>query len=169
MGFKKSLAIGNKGQQILIDLLTSAGFDCQPSVGKCIGWDVKATFDNFVVLIECKSDEYSAKSGNIAIEHWNSSSDKPSGLTATIADVWVTLCPGGEVWAVNTNKLKKYCQSNQPLRTIIGGGDKNSNMWLYKKPEITSIFVRLDELGQENIVGCLRELIGESSNNEPKE
>ncbi len=168
MGFAKSLKAGNAGQKQVTDLLTLAGFAVENSVGKCLEMDFVATKDGESYSFEAKADDYSIKSGNLALEFWNSSSDKPSGLTATTADFWVTICPPNEIWIVTTQALRTYCHENKPFRTILSAGDANADLWLYRKDEITSVFVRLDKIEQESICGVLRGLLGDSHDKKPE-
>lgn len=159
MNFKKSLQVGNDGQKILKDILASAGFACEESVGKDSRFDIKAQKNNLIITFEVKFDKYSEKSGNLAFEYQNSNSNKNSGITATTANIWSQIMPPREVWIINTNKLKEYIKNNKPFRTIIDAGDGNANLFLYKKSDIIHIFTRLDNIEQENIEGAIRECL----------
>lgn len=107
---------------------------------------------------EVKWDLYAAKSGNIAIEMWNPKTNKPSGLTATKADIWCHITDG--LYFVSVNVLKKYVENNKPKRLIASGGDSNATLYLYDISTIfEDIFVRLDNLeikkAQENLYNIL--------------
>lgn len=159
MGFKKSLAIGNKGQQLVTQILEDNGFIVESSKGKVVEWDIKVTGpligpSNF--LGEVKFDDYSAKSGNLAIEFFNSKACKPSGITATTAELWFHVCPPAEILVVRVDTLLNYCQNTKPFKTIIAGGDGNASLYLYRKDEIVKIF---KTFGQESCIGVLNDLL----------
>lgn len=155
MGFKKSLAIGNKGQQLVTQILEDNGFIVESSKGKVVEWDIKAVgLHEFSG--EVKFDDYSAKSGNLAIEFFNSKACKASGITATTADLWFHVCPPNEVLVVRVDTLLNYCKNTKPFKTIKAGGDGNADLYLYRKDEIIKIFKTFE---QESCIGVLNDLL----------
>jgi len=157
-----SLAIGTQGEKLLQNVLEKANLPSILNPAKKMKekreWDVQATFYNKdTVTFEVKYDLYAAKSGNIAIEFFNSKSGTPSGLTATTADIWCHVITNPmSIWLTSVTSLKKFCEENKPFKTITAGGDDNSCMYLYKQDFILdSIFHRIDDMEPVSI----RELI----------
>lgn len=131
--FKTSLKEGNLGQKYFTDILDSLSIKWESS--NDIHYDI-IIINPIVITVEIKNDLFSAKSGNIAIEFWNSKQNKPSGINATTATYWVHVLSQNEIWVIKTLDLKKICLTLKPLRTIKSGGNNNSNMYLYKKENI---------------------------------
>lgn len=148
---KKSLKLGNHGEDIVIELLNNIGIAVKKNTNvetrlyydlDCVMPLKKETNINFT--IEVKNDDYSLKSGNITIEVHNTNKDKPSGLTATTADFWV-IVRGKEIWITSTTTLRAFVNLNTPIKTIEQAGDKNARILLYKKEDILDvIFSRID-------------------------
>ena len=105
------------------------------AVGNQPYWDCKmANIDNVEKLIELKIDYMSARTGNIAIEFRNSKKNIPSGINITKADVWSHAYVYEDAWHcmfVKVKDLKEYINNNPPHKIIFGGGDKNSDMYIY--------------------------------------
>ena len=109
-------------------------------------FDLEVTLSNRVFTIESKYDVYEAKSGNIAIEFFNPRSDKPTGIDATKADLWVhVLTNPTQAWVTKTGTLRRYIREIKPLRVIGCGGDSNASILLYERKKILpAIFHQLD-------------------------
>lgn len=156
MNIKNDLIRGDVGEILVSNLFDRAGFEVVKNLGKfnkLSDFDLTINkFDEdghflFDATLEVKYDIYSAKSGNIAIEYFNSKSNKPSGLTATKADFWVHVTPNQGIWIVKVDKLKKYLDKTPPFRKISSGGDGNADMFLYKSDIIfNDIFIRCDNI-----------------------
>lgn len=159
MGFKRSLDIGNKGQQIVTKILEEAGLMVSPSVGKVSEWDLQVSGElNF--SIECKFDIYSSKSGNVAIEIKNPNSGKASGLMATTADLWFHVFQNpSEVWATNVSRLLDYCSKTKPHKQVVGGQNGNSMMLLYRKEAIADIFTVVSGIDSGKLIAILHGLL----------
>lgn len=136
----------------MTDLFDKAGLKHWPNEENLIEWDVAVDVGK-TVKFECKFDKMAARTGNMAIEHWNSKKDKPSGITATEADIWaVVLDPDMQVFATSVESLRRYCKENTPHKSV-HGGDNNSHMWLYKTDRILEdIFTPLSEVSPEKLV-----------------
>lgn len=85
------------------------------------------------IKVEIKYDVMSEKTGNIAIEINNSKTNKPSGLYVTQAKVWCLVLPSLGLFFSKVDNIKQHVIDNLPLRTIIGGGDGNADLLLYKR------------------------------------
>lgn len=161
MSIKKDLVTGDVGEILVGRVFENAGFDVEKNDGKdakLSDYDLKVSrFDKdghflFDFTIEVKYDIYSAKSGNIAIEYFNSKSNKPSGLTATKADFWVQVTPDKGLYIVTVEKLKRYIDIHPPFRTITAAGDGNADLFLYKSDLIFfDVFCRCDALSSEEL------------------
>ena len=107
------------------------------------GWvencpDYDLNFGNFTA--EAKNDVYSNLSGNMAIEVWNSKKDKASGITNSISDVWIhAVYNPDRILMFSTDWLREYIYTINPLKTIKSGGDKNSNMLIFKVAQLEII------------------------------
>lgn len=127
----KSFKIGNKGEDIVIDIYTKKGRKCEKSNGK-INHDLILD-DTF--YLEVKYDIMSKRTGNIAIEYHNSKKNTPSGISATKADFWVhiafTKTGDRMVYIAPVSELKKWIADNKPKKVIIAGGDDNADLYIY--------------------------------------
>ncbi len=125
------------------------GYKCEFNNDKTI--EGKRHFDLLIIdinqTLEIKNDEYSKKSGNIAIEYRNCKSDKPSGIEATKADIWCHIF-NDKPFIVRTDVLKQFIKDNKPIRIIKQGGDKNADMYLYKIEDIECIFIPLENINE---------------------
>lgn len=98
-----------------------------------------------LLTFEVKHDKMASKTGNVAVEHHNSKQDKPSGIMATQAHLWCHKI-NGVIWVCSVSKLKEFMETTKPLKKIIGGGDKNSNMYIFKIEQFISICKKLEDL-----------------------
>lgn len=127
----KSFDEGNKGEKIIIEIFTSRGHKCEKSDGKLYHDLVLNDTDH----IEVKYDIMSRKTGNIAIEYWNSKKNTASGLTATQAKYWahIAFTKEGEqlVYIAEVEKLREWVKNTSPKKTIKAGGDDNADLYIY--------------------------------------
>lgn len=159
--FKDDLIIGTKGEAALLKILKDNDIVCSLnkslSRNKLSKWDIEFILNSCVYTAEVKYDFYESKSGNIAIEIFNPKLNKPSGLSVTEADLWVTVLADLQVWICKTNDLRQYISSNKFHKKIECGGDNNSTMLLYKSNKILpDVFKRIDCFNSEELVQCLR-------------
>jgi len=103
-----------------------------------------------VFTVEVKYDEMQSKTGNIAIEIYNSKSGKPSGLTATKANLWCHVLKDS-AWIASVETLKKFCEENTPFKSFNFVGDGNASILLYKTEDILKIFERIDECSKQSL------------------
>lgn len=128
----RSFAQGNIGEKLVQDAFIKAGFNCEKTQAK-LAHDL--VFDNDK-HIEVKYDIMSAKTGNLAIEFFNSKKGTASGISATSAMYWahVVLNTDGtnSIYLALVSKLKEWIQNNKPLKTVTHGGDDNASLYIYE-------------------------------------
>ena len=112
-----------------------------------------------ICTVEVKYDEMEAKTGNIAIEIYNPRSGKPSGLTATKADLWCHVLQGS-VWITSVKELRKFCKETPPVKMFSSAGDGNAAILLYKTKDILEIFERIDGCQKKQIHQKISSLLG---------
>jgi hypothetical protein len=97
-------------------------------------YDIYATHINTdkELTFEVKNDVMASRTGNVAVEFHNSKQDKPSGIDRTTALFW-THKLDADIWIISVAKLREFLKKEIPHRIIIGGGDDNANLYLYKK------------------------------------
>lgn len=150
--------IGKHGENYVIDVFTKCGFSAELNndYDKRYDYDISANCDGLAFTMEVKHDLMAIKTKNIAIEYHNSKKNAISGINATLADIWVHLVtyPNTEIiaYAIRVQKLKDYINDNEPHKHIIAGGEKNSNLYIYKMADILPIFTRIDNITNPNIL-----------------
>lgn len=150
---------GNKGEQLVVALLTKVGGSAIQPEKFSKFHDLEIELDNKKFTGEVKYDLMGHRTGNIALEFWNSKQDLPSGITATKADVWFHIFKD-EIWVAQTLALRVYIQNNPPNKTIFSGGDKNANLYIYKADTIlSSAFLCLDKLNDKEIIKELSAMV----------
>lgn len=115
---------------------------------------------------EVKYDVMAEKTGNVAIEYHNSKRDEPSGINVTLADIWVHIITDSNnrtMWITSVKNLLVFIQNNTPYKTIIGAGDKNACLYLYKAKDILQPskggLVKVDGMGEIQFKKILKELL----------
>lgn len=152
----KSMRIGDEAEREVIDFLSTLGCIAIKNEDKDtrIEHDIHAfknpsPYDSCVtppvVKFEVKNDVMAEKTGNIALEYYNSKSNKPSGITATRADWWVHKI-AGELWIIRVSELINFTKNEKPVRMISGGGDDNADLMLYRIETFTAIASRLSDI-----------------------
>lgn len=150
---------GNKGEQLVVSLIIKLGGNAIQPEKFSKFHDLEIELDNKKFTGEVKYDLMGHRTGNIALEFWNSKQDAPSGITATKADVWFHIFEE-KIWAAQTLALRMYIQNNKPDKTIFSGGDKNANLYIYKANTIlSSAFICLDKLTDKQIIKCLSSMV----------
>ena len=171
MGIKKDLKDGDIGEKIVIKLLErcfaatkNKNMDTRQYYDVIAyeeGFDAHGNYlETDPFTLEVKYDLYSDKSGNIAIEFWNSRQGKPSGINITSAKFWVQVTPAKGVWITTVEKLKQYIKDNKAHKIILNAGDGNANLYLYKVNKILpSIFTRIDKLKDKDLKNIIIEML----------
>lgn len=128
----KSFAQGNIGEKIVQDIFNSTGFVCEKTQAK-LAHDLVFDGDQH---IEVKYDIMSSKTGNLAIEFFNSKKGQASGISATLAKYWAHVVQNvdgsNSVYIALVEKLKAWLESNKPLKTVTHGGDNNAALYIYE-------------------------------------
>lgn len=131
--------------------------------GRFYDWDLSVAqigTDYEVFTVEVKYDEMQAKTGNIAIEFYNSKLDRPSGLSATKADLWCHVLQDS-VWITSVDKLKKFCKDVSPFKSFNYAGDGNASILLYKTEDILEIFDNISNCDEEKLIKTIEGLLSE--------
>lgn len=162
MSIKKKLATGDDGEQQVIKLLKKANLLAIKNKDNTtrLYYDISIVFpEGHIITAEIKYDVYSDRSGNIAIEFFNTKQNKDSGINATTAALWFCVTPKHGIWVASTKVLRDYIKLNPPFKTITNGGDNNANFYLYKEKDLfSSIFVRCDKLNKCDLTIALEHL-----------
>ena len=143
----KSLAVGKEAENELVTYLESIGMKASINEIKELryDYDVKASYyddgemDEFHTTFEVKNDKMATKTGNIAIEYYNSKQCKPSGIYVTKAKWWVHKI-NGIMWICEVEKLINFTKDHKADKMIVGGGDKNADLFIYRVDRFTDIF-----------------------------
>lgn len=149
--FLSSKKLGDYAEQ---EIETFFSFMGTISKSKTIEYDLLVEyFEPF--SIEIKYDIYAAKSGNIAVEYFNTKQNKPSGINASKADFWVYYLSKDYIYITTLKNLKDFTNREKPFR-LVDGGDNNAAIMLYKKDHILPIFTNLVGLSNESIEKIIR-------------
>lgn len=164
MKYTDSLAIGAFGERKIVEILDLAGISSKLNTSKKINeliqYDIECWLPcGHIFTIESKFDKMQKRTGNLAIEHFNTKKVKPSGISATTADLWAVVLADG-VYLTSVDWLRKYCEENKPKKEIHCGGDDNAALWLYNSDEILQrIFFRIDNLSRLDLVTIILTLL----------
>jgi Holliday junction resolvase len=136
----KSLIIGDEAELEVIEYLNSIGFATSKNTDTKTRqfYDIEATYDNKSITLEIKHDKMAAKTGNVAIEYYNSKQCKPSGIYVTKAKWWVHKIDG-VMWICEVEKLINFTKTEKADKMIVGGGDKNADLFIYRVDRFTDI------------------------------
>ena len=136
----KSLAIGQEAELELVTHLNSIGMKAHVNQVKELRYDfdVQADYKLSSVTFEAKNDKMATKTGNVAIEYYNSKQCKPSGIYVTKAKWWVHKIDG-VMWICEVEKLINFTKTEKADKMIVGGGDKNADLFIYRVDRFTDI------------------------------
>ncbi len=168
MGIHRSFAIGNDGEAFITNLFLNADIECEKHTDKETRQEHDLTCKVGKTKFKCevKFDVMAQKTGNVAIEIHNTKKDKPSGLEATKADIWVHILLDGDNkvgYVASVKKLKEFCGSTEPLKKIVAGGDKNANLLIYKCDVILpGVFHRVCLLNKDDLQKLVKKLVKEN-------
>jgi len=135
--FMSSFNIGKQGEDFAVKRLESLGIDYYLGDGKEV--DLWIVIDGKKYKCEIKFDVYANKSGNIAIEFYNTRQCKPSGIDATVCDFWIHILGESVLYICKTDSLREFIKNNKPKRTLTSIGDGNSSIHLYDKSVIAEL------------------------------
>lgn len=167
MSFQVSKQFGDLAEKLVAAYLAACGIESEHS-GKNPDYDLLCKLGRTKFTIECKFDLKSETTNNLCIEVYNPKSDKPSGITASKADLIVFVLPDGSnrtLWAASLFELRKFLSEVPPKKVIEVGGDKNATLHLYDVFTILdAVFHRLDVLDCKQAQKLVRTLLkcGES-------
>ena len=114
MPIQHDLQRGKEGESLVCELFGQHGFTWQESTTfERLYWDLKLIHSEIVFTAEVKNDIMAAKTGNIAIEYFNSKKQESSGIDVTKADMWVHII-GGQIFAIATANLKDFIKNHSP-------------------------------------------------------
>lgn len=160
-----SLRIGDEGESFAISVFQSADIEAEKNtvVEDREFFDLLCKIDKKKFTCEVKYDKMAQKTGNIAIEFYNSKSCKDSGIAVTKAKIWVHILQDGDnktMWVASVKELKKFIKNNPPFRTVMDVGDNNACLHLYKEDEVLGVvFHRIETLGESGIQKLVRKLL----------
>lgn len=156
----RDIRLGERAEKLVIDLFTINGFFCEKVLPQTIDYDLRLDLFGDEKFIEVKNDIMANRTGNIAIETFNTKQNKASGITATKADFWCYVLSDTSVYLAETDKLKKFINIAKPKRIVENAGDGNALIALYTKEQLfDTIFFRIDSLDKNKFV-LLLDLIG---------
>lgn len=138
--FKEDLKNSEASVLEVVEYLKSTGVgdkDIHLHHGK--EYDIMYNVHELVATIEVKEDLMHTKTGNVAVEFWCNL--KPSGITSTLADVWVYRLADGLYWS-NVDELKRNLKS-RPFRRVQGGDGRRSSMLLVPVDTFKSFFTKI--------------------------
>lgn len=157
MSFLNSLDIGKSGEKEVLFLLESNGL--QGKLSKSKYYDIEFILDGHTKYIEVKYDLMAAKTGNLAIEVFNSKSNTKSGLTATKSHIWaIVLTEPDAIYCINRKFLQKVVKRLSPAREIEKAGDQNATIKLYEKEMILPFFSLITGLEKDEFLCQMKKL-----------
>lgn len=164
MGFAVDRVRGLRGEELVVKTLQIDGIECDINEDKDtnIYYDIACKMGRKKFTVEVKSDYMAEKTGNLAIEYYNSKKGTPSGVTVTKADLWVHCIKDGTnltVWATSVKNLKAFIAAEEPIKKVEFGGDDNASLLLYSDYHILEIFERLDNLPENQIKKAIKRLL----------
>lgn len=128
----KDLKKGQEAENELIEHLRSIGLDATLNEDFSLRYeyDVIARKNDITITFEVKNDVMSDKTGNVALEFFNSKKKEPSGLFRTTATYWVHKF-NGSLYLSPVKTLLQFTSAVKPKRIVYSGGDNNADIMLY--------------------------------------
>ena len=131
MSFNLDLEFGNIYEKKLVDIIPNDSYIIKE--GYFPYYDVEITKDNIKTKYEVKADRCAYKTANIAIEF--KCNGLPSGISKTQADYYAyyIIKPYNlfELYIIPTQIIKDKINSLEYKRTIFGGDNKSSEMYIF--------------------------------------
>jgi hypothetical protein len=137
---KKDLVVGGHGEELVKNIFKLHKFQVEEPLDR--SHDFRILFPP-ELQVEVKNDLYSQRSGNIALEVFNTKQNKASGVLASKTHVWCHIHYKDNAPLISfciTSDLLEYCNNIKPFRIIDSGGDNNSKMMLYKQDDFMDYF-----------------------------
>lgn len=166
MSIVKSFKIGEVGENRVISMLRSLGISVTKNEDKETRefYDLNCEYKDVKFTCEVKFDVMSEKTGNVAIEVFNSKSNKPSGIFSTKADLWIHVLPDDSNMAVcicSVKKIREYSRNAAPLRILKSVGDDNADIILYTVDSVLkNLFDRIDNVDNEKALKIISGFLG---------
>jgi hypothetical protein len=161
----KSLAIGNRGEEFAMSVLKGGDMEAVKNEDKETReyWDLLCKVGRTKFSCEVKYDVMAQKTGNIAIEFYNSKSCKDSGIAVTKSDIWVHILMDDQnmtMWIASVKEFRKFIKNNKPFRTVNNVGDNNACLHLYKEDTLLDVvFHRAETLSEDKLKKLVRKLL----------
>jgi hypothetical protein len=165
MTFKRDFSLGKQGEKLVQKIFSknNVEFELNTDKKKLKDYDAVAKLDKKKFTIEIKFDWLSQKTGNLAIEYYNSVKEEASGVEGTKANLWchIVLDQGNPTaWLTSVKKLKEFIKNNEPFKIVERAGDGNASLYLYTDTKILeAIFYRIELLTEEEFKKLLKELL----------
>jgi hypothetical protein len=143
MNFSVDMAKGNKGELLLLKFLFTCGYLAfkNEDNSKLSFFDIY--IKNPSITFEVKFDYKFSLTSNICIEHHNCKQDKPSGIKISTADFWCHMVYENKIptmYFARRLELLQFMEDVEPFKKIVGGGDDNANLYIYKGTAILGDF-----------------------------
>lgn len=161
----KSLRIGDIGETFAISVFKDADIEAEKNevVEDREYYDLICKIGRKGFTCEVKHDVMAQKTGNIAIEFYNSKSCKDSGINVTKSDIWIHILQDDSnktMWAASVKELRKFIKDNPPHRTVTDVGDDNACLYLYREDVLLgTVFHRVETLDKKGIQKLVRKLL----------
>ena len=143
MTFAKDNKRAKKFELLLLDFLKDCGYDGKLNTERENFSFYDIIVDSPPIKFEVKADYMSSITGNLAIEHHNCKQNKPSGIMISRADFWCHVIYESKIptmYFARRLELLQFMEDVEPFKRIVGGGDDNANLYLYKKSAILGEF-----------------------------
>lgn len=145
----KDIKIGEEAEKLVLDIFKLYGIDCHKVIRSAF-YDLKIEAFGLERFIEVKHDIMALKTGNIAIECFNTKQNKPSGITVTKADFWCYVLSDLSIHIATVQNIKTFMDLNKPKRIVENAGDGNAMICLYPKEQVLdNVFHRIDKLNKD--------------------
>lgn len=149
-----SFKLGKQAEEFVLKIFNDANLNAKKSDVELLEYDIEFLIGKKKHTAEIKFDYMSVKTGNLAIEYWNSKKNTASGISATKANIWIhCILDSGNItaWVANTKELTDYIRDNTAKKNIIGAGDNNACIYLYDVDKmLAAVFTRVDHIIDRN-------------------
>ena len=160
-----SLRIGGIGEDFAVSVFQAGQIEAEKNedIEQRAFFDLNCKIGRKKFTCEVKYDMMAQKTGNIALEFYNSKSCKDSGIAITKADIWVHVLLDGTnktMWIASVKELRKFIKDNPPFRTVSNVGDNNACLHLYQEDTLLDVVLhRADMLDEKKLKALVRKLL----------